>query len=186
MTSGIEGLLRPNREGRITQGRYLLMDEKDFTDLLRFHFNPSEWQDDMAAEYGEGGGQGNPRPIPAYNGGAARLFKMNLLFNDFGDRTGVVHGKTTEEAIAFLQRKMEPEVESPSGVGKVPATMLFVPGQIGVFRVVVRSANVKRIAFDPYTKKALRAFVDLVLEEVWDTPEDGEQARASRDLSESR
>lgn len=170
--------------GRVasSHGKYMLLSERRINDNLRFHYNPGEWDDSFGADYDNAGAAGAPRPVRQYKGGTARLFKMKLLFNELGDKRSGRPERDVESVISWLERKCAPEGQSASGVGKVPDRLLFVPGGIGVYRVVLTNVSVKRVAFDAITKNAVRAFIEIVLEEVWDTAEEAAKAQAATSL----
>jgi len=164
--------------------RYVLINEGNLSDFLRFHYNPTDWDDAQSAIYDDAKTPGTLRGIKQYKGGGDRVFPLKLFLADTisgrskGDvvkssQTPQAEAGTTETeaAINWLQSHMQPLKNSASGVGKIPPTLLFVPGGSGVFRVVITELRVKRTFFDPQLRMALRADVELTLQEVVDTVE---------------
>lgn len=175
--------------------RYVLINEGNLSDYLRFHYNPADWDDTQSAIYDDSKTPGTLRGVKQYKGGGDRIFPLKLFFADSisgrskGDvvkssqNQQVESGTTeTEAAINWLQSHMKPTKNSASGVGKIPPTLLFVPGGSGVFRVVITELRVKRTFFDPKLRMALRADVNLTLQEVIDTVEEKEADAQSEGL----
>jgi len=175
--------------------RYVLINEGNLTDYLRFHYNPTDWDDTQSAIYDDTKTPGTLRGIKQYKGGGDRIFPLKLFLADTvsgrskGDvvkssQTPQAEAGTTETeaAIHWLQSHMQPLKNSASGVGKIPPTLLFVPGGSGVFRVVIVELRVKRTFFDPRLRMALRADVDLTLQEVMDTIEAKEEEENTQGL----
>lgn len=130
-----------------------------------FHYTPPAFEDSESTDYQNMKAKYLERPAKQFSCGGDRTLKMSLLLNEFGrHENDEVPIGDVEKSISWLRTMKSPIVWD--GSVRKPPILLFVWGSMSPLTVVIKDMSVKRTMFDPQTKLAVRATVDLTLIEV--------------------
>lgn len=147
-----------------------LVNIDDFTDLLQFQFNPTEYTDSQASAWKADKPQGTLYPEYEWQGRGERSIRFRLFLDDMaslGPKT-----MSVEESIEWLREATLPpgtkdigvlDITKPAGGINFPKILFFTWGRAIPLLTAIKSISSRRTHFDPTTMRAIRAFVDIVL-----------------------
>ncbi len=166
--------------------RARLIDQESPGNFLRFHYNPSKYDEKETPEYEESKVAGSIRPNVQWKAGGDRIISFELFLNDFGQKETAHINKKTDEALTWIKEMMRPRGISSEPKKYRPRKMLLTRGSRPVFVCYIADFGSSEELFEPGTHKPLRARVKLVLKEYIDPPEENSSPNSPGAVSKTK